>query len=217
MKIYAMSDIHGCLAEFNDALALVDLSGENILILLGDYIHGPDSYGVLNKIISLQRRYGTDKVVALMGNHEEWAVNGMWGICDDDESDGMDDQYFVWLSELPRYYATEHQIFCHAGVNEDAGELWEEETDDYTYIEKSPAQTGHFYLDIIAGHTATSEISANPHFHDIYFDGESHYYIDGTVLDSGEIPVLMYDTETEIYYRVTDIGEFPVEAYDEDY
>ena len=48
MYIYAMSDIHGCLEEFNHALSLVDLSGDNRLILLGDYIHGPDSYGVLD-------------------------------------------------------------------------------------------------------------------------------------------------------------------------
>lgn len=53
MKIYAMSDIHGCLQEFEAALDLVDLSGDNKLILLGDYIHsGADSYGVLKKIIT---------------------------------------------------------------------------------------------------------------------------------------------------------------------
>ena len=54
MKIYAMSDIHGCLQEFEAALKLVDFSGDNKLILLGDYIHsGADSYGVLKKIIKL--------------------------------------------------------------------------------------------------------------------------------------------------------------------
>ena len=50
MKIFAMSDIHGCLQEFEAALELVDLSGDNKSILLGDYIHsGADSYGVLKK------------------------------------------------------------------------------------------------------------------------------------------------------------------------
>lgn len=50
MKIFAMSDIHDCLQEFEAALELVDLSGDNKLILLGDYIHsGADSYGVLKK------------------------------------------------------------------------------------------------------------------------------------------------------------------------
>lgn len=77
MKIYAMSDIHGCLQEFEAALELVDLSSDNKLILLGDYIHsGADSYGVLHKIMQLQQKYGNEKVVALMGNHEELVIEG---------------------------------------------------------------------------------------------------------------------------------------------
>ena len=216
MKIYAMSDIHGCLAELCEALELVDLSGENILVLCGDYIHGPDGYGVLDKIIALQRRYGEDKVVALLGNHEEFAANGRYPIDSDNERDD-DDRYLEWLAELPRYYATERQIFCHAGVDEEAGELWEEYTDDYTYTEKDAMQTGSFCMDVIAGHMGTSKVADNPHFHDIYFDGESHYYIDGSVLDGGELLLLMYDTDTETYYRVTESGQYPVEPYDEDY
>ncbi len=51
MIIYCMSDIHGCLAEFEDALSLVldDIEqGKAKLVLLGDYIHGgPDNRGVL--------------------------------------------------------------------------------------------------------------------------------------------------------------------------
>ena len=72
MKVYAMSDIHGYIQEFEEALLKIDLSGDNILILLGDYIHGPDSYGVMDKIIKLQEKYGTDKVIALLGNHDSW-------------------------------------------------------------------------------------------------------------------------------------------------
>jgi len=34
MIIYAMSDIHGCLDAFEYALSLVDLSGDNKLVLL---------------------------------------------------------------------------------------------------------------------------------------------------------------------------------------
>ena len=36
MKIFAMSDIHGSPVEFEEALELVDLSGDNMLILCGD-------------------------------------------------------------------------------------------------------------------------------------------------------------------------------------
>ena len=43
MKIYCMSDIHGCLPEFEEALGLIadDLEKDDTkLVLLGYYIHG---------------------------------------------------------------------------------------------------------------------------------------------------------------------------------
>lgn len=220
MKIYAMSDIHGSIMEFDEALSLVDLSGDNMLILLGDYVHGYESYSVLDRIIALQNKYGSDKVVALLGNHEEMVMDGMWPITQGEEietDEEREDRYISWMMSLPRYYATENQIFCHAGVDEEAGEEWEWGTDDYTYTEKYPAQVGHFCMDIIAGHVGTYQIANNPSFHDIYFDGQSHYYIDGTVQESGEIPVLMYDTDTNKYYRVTETGARIVLTYSDDY
>lgn len=221
--VYAMSDIHGCLDAFEYALSLVDFSGDNKLILLGDYIHGPDSYGVLNKIIQLQNKYGSDKVIALLGNHEDMACDGRWSISGiENESgydhEGEDDRYLIWMQSLPRYYIEGNTIFVHAGIDEDAEDLWEWGTDDFTFTEKYPAQTGRFYNDmkIVAGHIGTAEISGDPGFHDIYFDGESHYYIDGTVLDSGTIPVIKIDTENDKYYRVTETGAWLILPYDEE-
>lgn len=76
-KIFCISDIHGCLAAFQAALELVDLSGDNRLVLLGDYIHGgPDPYGVMDAIMALEQRYGPEKVVVLIGNHEDMALDG---------------------------------------------------------------------------------------------------------------------------------------------
>lgn len=222
-KIYAMSDIHGCLTEFEEALSLVDLSGDNKLILLGDYIHGgTEPFGVLKRIMQLERKYGTKKVIVLAGNHEDMAMDGRWPISSDrngedydDPDNDNDEPYLLWMQGLNRYYADEKRIFCHAGIDEEAKELWELGTDDYTFTEKFPAQTGHFYMDIIAGHVGTAVISDNPRFHDIYFDGKSHYYIDGTVLDSGVIPVLMVDTERNMYYQVGEGGAWPILPYDE--
>lgn len=213
--IYAMSDIHGCLGAFEYALSLVDFSGDNKLILLGDYIHGPDSYGVLKKIMQLQDKYGSDKVTALLGNHEDMACDGRWPI---DGSGEDDDRYLMWMQSLPRYYSEGNTIFVHAGIDEEAEDLWEWGTDDYTFTEKYPAQTGRFYNDmkIVAGHVGTAEISGNPEFHDIYFDGESHYYIDGTVLKSGKIPVIKIDMENNKYYCVTDTGDWMILPYEEE-
>lgn len=221
--IYAMSDMHGCLDAFEYALSLVDFSGDNKLILLGDYIHGPDDYGVLNKIMQLQNDYGSDKVIALLGNHEDMACDGRWLIGENEDADTYDYEkdavgYLRWIKNLPRYYTEGNIIFVHAGIDEDAEDLWEWGTDDYTFTEKYPAQTGRFYNDmkIVAGHIGTAEISGNPDFHDIFFDGESHYYIDGSVLESGIIPVIKIDTENNKYYRVTDTGEWLILPYGEE-
>lgn len=124
MKIYCMSDIHGCMAEFEDALSLVrdhlDES-DTMLCLLGDYIHGgADGYAVLDKIMNLQREYGPDKVVALMGNHEEFVLLGdssitrLIGVFDDDADDAQehdDDRYISWIENLPRYFTEGNTIF----------------------------------------------------------------------------------------------------------
>lgn len=213
MKIFAMSDIHGCIHSFLKALQLVDLSGDNQLVLCGDYIHGgEDDYAVLDLIMDLEKRYGPDKVIALAGNHEDMACDGRWPIGMSRfansrfEHGGDDGKYILWMQRLRRYYVADNTIFVHAGVDEESGDWWKWGTDDFTFTEKYPADTGKFYMNIVAGHVGTAEISGDPDFHDIYFDGESHYYIDGTVLDSGAIPVIQLDTENHHFYCVTETG-----------
>ena len=195
---------------------------------MGDYIHGgADNYGVLDKIISLQNRYGEDKIIVLLGNHEEFvltgysSINSMSMIEDNeyDDADDQDDKYICWLENLPRYYTEGNTIFVHAGIDEDAGDMWEWGTSDEIFVSKYPAETGKIEgleMKVVAGHVGTAEISGDPRFHDIYYDGDSHYYIDGTVMDSGVIPVLLVDTEEDKYYQVTEGGNYLVFPYDEE-
>ena len=228
MKIYCISDVHGFLAEFEEALSLVIEHLEEPdtkLCLMGDYIHGgAANYGVLDKIISLQNRYGEDKIIVLLGNHEEFvltgysSINSMSMIEDNeyDDGDDQDDKYICWLENLPRYYTEGNTIFVHAGIDEDAGDMWEWGTSDEIFVSKYPAETGKIEgleMKVVAGHVGTAEISGDPRFHDIYYDGESHYYIDGTVIDSGVIPVLLVDTEEDKYYQVTEGGNNLISPY----
>ena len=230
MKVFCMSDIHGCLAEFEEALLLImdRLEAQDTkLLLMGDYIHGgPDNYGVLDKIIGLQNKYGTDKVIALMGNHEEFVllgestINHMIKTFDEDllTDDGKEDRYIAWIERLPRYYVEGNTVFVHAGIDEEAGDLWEWGTGEEIFVGKYPAETGKIEgldMKVVAGHIGTAEISGDPDFHDIYYDGHSHYYIDGTVLDSGMIPILMVDTSEDKYYSVTEAGDRIVLPYNE--
>ncbi|MCR4612013.1 MAG: metallophosphoesterase [Lachnospiraceae bacterium] len=231
MKIYCMSDIHGCLAEFEYALSLIEDhldDDDTMLILLGDYIHGgDDNYAVLDKVMQLQRDYGSDKVMALMGNHEDFVLMGESSIdcmvrtfSDDDEHDEEDEEeYLRWMESLPLYYTEGNTIFVHAGIDEDAGDMWEWSTGDETFVGKYPADIGSIDgldMKIVAGHIGTAEISGDPRFHDIYYDGESHYYIDGSTVDSGVVPVLLVDTDEDKYYRVTESGAWPILPYYEE-
>lgn len=110
-----------------------------------------------------------------------------------------DRELIRWLRKLPYFYETETQIFVHAGVDEEAGDWWREGTPESVFVGKFPAGKGRFLKDIIAGHIGTAAVSGDRGFYDIYWDGASHYYCDGTVYVSGRLPVLMYDEETGKY------------------
>ena len=224
-----MSDIHGCMPEFEDALALVleHLNeADTKLILMGDYIHGGgEDYAVLDRIMELQDEYGSDKVMALMGNHEDFVLKGYSSISNlmisnyDYDNDGNDDKYIQWMEDLPLYYTEGNTIFVHAGIDEDAGELWEYGTGEEIFLMKYPAETGQIEgldMKVVAGHVGTAEVAGEVGYHDIYFDGKSHYYIDGMVIYSGEIPVMMVDTEEDKYYRVYETGNRMILPYGEE-
>lgn len=104
------------------------------------------------------------------------------------------------------YYETETQIFVHAGVHEEAEEWWKYGTPEEKFLCKYPASGGRFYKDIIAGHISTSQIANDENFHDIFYDGDSHYYIDGDVNTSNRIPLLKYDDVTGKYYSLQESG-----------
>lgn len=251
--IYAMSDIHGCLDIFQKNVEQLELSGDNRLILLGDYIdRGPESGQTLRYIYDLQQEHGADKIIVLRGNHEEDFLEWIDTVTHPDgisfnnwlaydrglttfrtlvtaeqlaeymrfaatvkgdelitrlnekavemilETSG---DLIKWLRTLPYYYKTETQIFVHAGIDEEAEDLWEIGTPEYMFVGKpfDLIGTGEFYMDIIAGHIATSRISGRRGFHGVFHDGMSHYFIDGTTVVSGKIPVLAYDEKSGKY------------------
>ena len=101
MKIYCMSDIHGCLWELEEALSYVLehlREDDTKLLFLGDYIHyGNENYEVLDRIMGLQEKYGDDKVIALMGNHEDMVLEGYNTINDDGNDNEDDDKYINWM------------------------------------------------------------------------------------------------------------------------
>lgn len=75
MAYYAIPDIHG---NYDGLLIAIDLvmqtfnKDEDTLIFLGDYVdRGPKSFEVLTYLKELQEKLGSDKVVCLIGNHDQ--------------------------------------------------------------------------------------------------------------------------------------------------
>lgn len=195
VHIYAMSDIHEELDLFKETLSLVDLSENNQLILLGDYIdiHSQD-LSILYFIKEIQEKH-KDQVIVLAGNHEFMLLEDI-----ESKASSFNDAALInWLKGLPFYYETDTQIFVHAGIDEEAEELWKWGSEDYYFCSKYPHTTGKFFKDIIAGHVSTSEISGNADYHNVFWDKQSHFYIDGNTRVSKTIPVLKYDTASGKY------------------
>lgn len=118
----------------------------------------------------------------------------------------------LWMRELKAFYETETQIFVHAGVYED---IPEEEiewctlgTPEYMFTDKYPPTKGHFYKDVIAGHVAAAKVAGDRKFQGIYFDGESHFYIDGSTTRTNRLLCLAYDEDTKEYFEFMEDGTF---------
>lgn len=192
--IYAMSDMHGDMEAFERAMSVVDLDDtNNMVIFCGDYMLPPDGdFTLIREIMKMQDQH-PGQVIALMGNHEHRFIEEYRF------SDYKEDPAFAWMKRLPYYYETESQIFVHAGVDEEAWDLWKVGTPEEDLCEKTPWSEGKFLKDVIAGHIGTYNMAGDETFHNVYWDGESHYYLDGTVQKSGQIPVLKYDVDRKRY------------------
>ena len=76
MSTTAIGDIHGNMRALDDLLARLapELGGDDTVVFLGDYIdRGPDSKRCIERILDF-RRTCKARVVALLGNHEQWLL-----------------------------------------------------------------------------------------------------------------------------------------------
>lgn len=100
----------------------------------------------------------------------------------------------AWIRALPLVHETDSHVFVHAGVDEDAGDLWRHGTPEHVFTEKFPATTGPMLIGkrIVAGHVRTTELHGDPNNHAVFAD-EGHIYIDGSVETTGALNVLRID------------------------
>jgi serine/threonine protein phosphatase 1 len=132
-RTIAFGDIHGCAKTLIALLEKLDVSTDDKLIFLGDYIdRGPNNKGVIICLMALIQN-GYD-VVTLRGNHEQMFIDSENGFLafstfvnngGDKTLTNFGSDFF---NELPKdfqdfflkttfYYETDTHIFAHAGLN----------------------------------------------------------------------------------------------------
>jgi serine/threonine protein phosphatase 1 len=176
-RIIAIGDIHGCSAALDALIQAIGPRPEDTIVTLGDYINrGPDSRGVLDRLIDLGRRC---RLVPLLGNHDQmlldvragrypiyWLLD-IGGIATlDSYGPGRDlglipEAHYEFLGRCLDYFETATHIFVHANYFPDipmseqhVGMLRWESLREMT---PGPHESGKI---VIAGHTSqkTGEI-----------------------------------------------------------
>lgn len=141
-------------------------------------------------------------------NHCGWIMPGATGKDRDRLLIGFYKNFKIWKPDDVLYSS---QLAGHDSFDEN----------DYSTIEyeagmtgKFPPTTGHFYKDIIAGHVAASHLARDLSFSGIFFDGESHYYIDGSAAKFRRVLCLAYDEKEKKYYQFDEDGKLKeINAY----
>ena len=128
-RTIAIGDIHGCSVALDALLDAIRPRPEDTIVTLGDYINrGPDTRGVLDRLIDLSRRC---RLVPILGNHDQMLLEarsglhpttwlGMGGIATLDsygpgrDLDLIPDEHFEFLESCRDFYETDTHIFVHA-------------------------------------------------------------------------------------------------------
>jgi bis(5'-nucleosyl)-tetraphosphatase (symmetrical) len=121
MAVYWIGDIQGCNAALGRLLALVDFSpSRDQLIVLGDLVNrGPDSVGVLRRLMGLQ-----GSVQCLLGNHDLHALAVARGVSNSKRQDTLDglmnapdrEALLDWLRQQHLALWSHGVLSVHAGV-----------------------------------------------------------------------------------------------------
>ena len=169
---YAISDIHGCLEALKNLLSRLDLTQEDSLIFLGDYIdRGPNSKGVVDFLLNFDQEY-----IHLIGNHELFLQKAFTSEQDlsffKQELVGGEHtltSYGGELTDIPKnhlkflledsspYYETSSHIFVHGGVNAQL-DLSDQTVETFTWKRFQEALPHKSSKIVICGHTIVGDV-----------------------------------------------------------
>ncbi|MBK1876082.1 metallophosphoesterase family protein [Pelagicoccus mobilis] len=215
-RLWAIGDIHGHLTALEALIDELKFRKQDTVVVLGDMIdRGPDSYGVVEKLISLSKR---TKLVCLRGNHEimleraatdrsavpYWLSFGGGETMDSYKAKSLDsipEWHWDFFDRLLPYWESENEIFVHAGLNPDL-ELHEQSEEVLAwefFTEPQPHRSGKRW---ICGHSPQR-------------DGIPAYLgfatcIDTSITDGGWLTCL--DVNTNTYWQSDECGNIRTDS-----
>ena len=167
-RTLAVGDVHGCSIALDALLNFIELRPDDTLIFLGDYVdRGPDSRGVLERLVELSARPNTP---FLRGNHDLWmeraredrqwfvswlrgGVGGLATLHSYGDFKNIPASHWRFLEELADYHETADEIFVHGAV--DAAARMCDQREQTLLWERVNDQAPHFSgKRVICGHTS---------------------------------------------------------------
>lgn len=134
-KRWIIADIHGCIHTLRALWQKIQVSTEDQVFFLGDYIdRGTDSGAVIDQILAWKKDF---QIYTLMGNHEKMFLNAnpdrlaqyakeyhCWTLLNENQE--IFPHYFQFLNELYFYIEMPDAILAHAGLNFHAENIFED-------------------------------------------------------------------------------------------
>lgn len=176
MGLIAIGDIHGCLKTFDRLWEKLQLSPDDRIVFVGDYVdRGPDSRGVIARMIELRASHSC---VFLRGNHERfmidymrngslslWSQNGglstLRSYGGNHRGADIPSDHAAFVHDTQIFYETDDFFFVHAGLKPhlSVAENKQRYGEDIFLWERShiEANTLNWEKTVVCGHTPRPE------------------------------------------------------------
>ena len=217
MRTLAIGDIHGCFKALQTVVAAAEISVDDRLVTLGDYIdRGPEVPQVL---AWLRTRYQSGHLIPLLGNHElmmqasrkDVSIRDQWlefggkmtlaAYSSDGENlsfDDIPDEDWSFIDgDCVRFHETETHIFVHAGLHPDLP--LSKQYEHILFWDRPIIHPPHCSgKTMVCGHTPQDDGHPVDHGHAIYIDT-------GAYQDGGWLTCL--DVESGEYWQGNQEGD----------
>jgi serine/threonine protein phosphatase 1 len=123
-RLISIGDVHGCSVALARLIDVLQLESSDTVVTLGDYVNrGPDSRGVIDRLIALQDECD---LVPLLGNHDQLLLHnrssrseivGLPLIDPDNGLERFSEEHFSFLETCRTFYENETHLFVHANFD----------------------------------------------------------------------------------------------------